>query len=87
MGKKFDLQQHYCRKLGHFLSFSYCRREQIDKPCRSIRSCWMDKFDIDQFLQDNFSESDIRHLSAQTAPKISSIIELIAAVQLKLDHS
>ncbi len=30
----------YCRKLGHYLGFSYCSREQGDQPCRQILQCW-----------------------------------------------
>ena len=30
----------YCRKLGHYLLFSYCCREQGQLPCRQLLDCW-----------------------------------------------
>jgi hypothetical protein len=85
MNTQFDHQKHYCRKLGHFITFGYCRKEEFDHPCKSIRSCWRDKFDIDRFLLDNFSDDDIRNLTEPSPSKMSCIVELIAAAQQGVD--
>ena len=87
MDTKYDQQQKYCRKLGHFLNFDYCRREELNYPCRAIRSCWMENFDIDQFLNDNFSKNDISYLFTPAPPKMSRIVELISAVQQKSENT
>ena len=81
MNKNVDQEQNYCRKLGHFLTFEYCRNEQLSLPCRSIRNCWRQIIDIDKYLSENYCEQDIAMIFEPSSPKISSIIDLIASVQ------
>jgi hypothetical protein len=35
-----------CRRLGHEITFAYCRRENFGKPCRLILDCWWERFDV-----------------------------------------
>jgi hypothetical protein len=77
MEQKFDTRQGYCRKLGHQLTFKYCREEHLGLPCLKIRDCWFSGIDIDQFLQQNYQPEEIDHLGNIQQPKIGTIIELI----------
>jgi hypothetical protein len=38
-----------CPRLGHELTFGYCRQESRGKPCRLILDCWWERFDAQQF--------------------------------------
>jgi hypothetical protein len=40
----FDDEDCYCRILGHYLSFSYCRSCQEGAPCFKILDCWFERF-------------------------------------------
>ncbi len=86
MEQEFDTRQGYCRKLGHHLSFKYCREEHNSLPCPKIRDCWYSGIDIDQFLQQNYQQGEIDHLQNVPQPKIGTIIELIRQAQNNTDQ-
>jgi hypothetical protein len=77
MKQDFDSGQGYCRKLGHYLTFHYCRQEHHSLPCPKIRDCWFSAFDIDQFLRENYKTEDISYLQNIPTAKVGTIIELI----------
>ncbi len=66
----------YCRKLGHWVDFGYCIRENNNLPCCSIVNCWTGRIDIYRYLEQNFSREELSYLSTHLKPKIVSIIEL-----------
>ncbi len=53
-----------CRRLGHEITFAYCRRENFGQPCRLILDCWWEQFDVRGFLQ--------AHLPAETLTRKSN---------------
>jgi hypothetical protein len=77
MIEKHDSEEIYCRKLGHRLLFSYCRVEKGTLPCSKIRDCWFERIDINGFLEENYSESDLESIFKPGSDKISSLLELI----------
>ena len=74
---KHDAEELYCRKLGHKLSFKYCRIEKGDLPCSSIRNCWFEKIDVDNFLSANYSKDDQEIVFKPSSPKVYSILDII----------
>ncbi len=79
--KEFDKKETYCRKLGHFIPFSYCRKEKAEKkglPCAKILDCWFEKMPIQDFVKQHYSKKDIKYIFETSKPKITSILELIA---------
>jgi len=72
-----DNERIYCRRLGHWLTFNYCRRESDGLPCRKIVDCWFEKLPIKEFLKENYKEEEISYVFESSKPKITSIIELI----------
>ena len=48
-----------CPRLGHEVSFGYCRQETRGKSCRLILNCWWEQFDVRSFLQANLPEADM----------------------------
>ena len=77
----FDKEELYCRKLGHHLTFDYCRKEHNGLPCPKIRDCWFEKMDIDDFLSKNYEAKDIAYLFEPPKPKITSLFEIIQKAQ------
>jgi hypothetical protein len=85
MNEQFDNKTGYCRTLGHYIPFQYCRTVNEGTPCRKIKDCWFDKVDIEKFISENFSESDRERIFASPPEKISSLIDLINKARDKAD--
>jgi hypothetical protein len=76
-----DSKKIYCRKMGHQLTFSYCRKPASAQPCRKIFDCWFKTFDVAQFMQEHFTEEQIKATLAPPKAKVNSLIELIQQAQ------
>jgi len=76
-----DTEQIYCRRLGHFLSFKYCRAEKQGLPCAKIIDCWQDKIPIQDFINENYSKEETAYLFEPPPPKITSLLEIIKRAQ------
>jgi hypothetical protein len=66
-----------CPMLGHEVAFSYCRQPGQETPCRKIFDCWWERFDVQTFVADNYSEEIRNAIIQPPKPKILSLIELI----------
>lgn len=74
---KYDNERIYCRRLGHWLTFNYCRQETDGFPCSKIMDCWFEKIQIKKFLKENYEEEKISYIFGYPKPKISSLVEII----------
>jgi hypothetical protein len=74
---QYDNERIYCRRLGHWLKFNYCRLENDGLPCHKIVDCWFDKLPIKEFLNEHYKEEEISHIFKPSKQKITSLIELI----------
>lgn len=81
MREKFDTVEEYCRKLGHHLSFGYCRAERDGLPCSKVLDCWFQRLPIHDYLQDNFAQDEIAYLNVPPPPKMLTIFQLIQRAQ------
>ncbi|NOX89598.1 MAG: hypothetical protein GXO77_11275 [Calditrichaeota bacterium] len=77
----FDNVELYCRKLGHLLTFDYCRTENSGQLCTKIRDCWFEKIPIDEYLSANYSAEEISRLFKSPKPKVVTLFELIQRAQ------
>ena len=59
MIERYDLEEGYCRKLGHHLAFSYCRRVNQGLPCVLARDCWYESFPVVEFLAGHYSDEEL----------------------------
>lgn len=67
-----------CPRLGHQISFSYCRAENRGLPCFKTLDCWCDHFPVEEYLKkDLTAEEWERAFSGPPKPKILSLVELI----------
>jgi len=78
---QFDEYEIYCRKLGHHLSFEYCRKENTSLPCAAIARCWSERLPIENYLQKHFNNEDIAYLSEEKQPKTVSIWQIMNSIK------
>jgi hypothetical protein len=71
-----------CCRLGHEVTFGYCRQETRGKPCRLILDCWWERFDVRAFLQANLPADTMTQVeSASTSPPPPKMLSLLETVQ------
>jgi len=79
--EEFDSEEIYCRKLGHHLGFSYCRRERGGLPCPRILECWARRLPVREFLKSNYSPEELAPIGRPAPGKASTLISLIEAAR------
>ena len=67
--------------LGHEVNFHYCREGIGKLPCRKIFDCWFEHFDIKSFMNQHYTEQQIRQILAPPQPKMVSLFEMIRQAQ------
>ncbi len=75
--EKYDKEEGYCRTLGHYVPFSYCRSMKDGIPCHRVLDCWFERFPVDEYLKAHYGEDEIARILQPPKQKISSLIELI----------
>lgn len=73
----YDKLEVYCRRLGHYVNFGYCRTCNNGLPCHKIMDCTFEKIPIQEFLAEKYTEEEIEAALAPPANKITSLIDLI----------
>jgi len=67
-----------CPKLGHQISFSYCRLEQCGLPCFKTLDCWYNYFPVDEFLKKELTADEWgKAFNISSRSKMVSLLELI----------
>lgn len=77
MIEKFDNFETRCRKLGHQVTFKYCRTVNNNIPCSKIMDCWYEIITIQDFINNNYSKKEIQKILNPPTPKLTTIIDLI----------
>jgi hypothetical protein len=76
-----------CRRLGHEVTFGYCRQETGGKPCRLILDCWWEQFDVRSFLQAHLPEADMAQVElASASPPPSKMLSLVEMIEQAKDR-
>jgi len=71
-----------CRRLGHSVTFHYCRTQEADSLCPRILDCWWEVFDVHAFLEENLPAERLRALAEHAPrPKVLSILEIVERVR------
>ncbi|MCL7489501.1 MAG: hypothetical protein M8357_15145 [Desulfobulbaceae bacterium] len=77
-----DSLQIRCSKLGHQISFSYCRRENFGLPCIRIITCWHSIFRVEEYLRQELTDEEWREaFEKPVKPKVLTLVELIEQAQ------
>jgi hypothetical protein len=67
-----------CPKLGHSISFSYCRSENMGIPCFKTLDCWFEHFPVERHLREILTEEEWDKAFMQAGKsKVLSILEQI----------
>ncbi len=77
-----------CKRLGHMVSFRYCRTQEAESICPQILNCWWERFDVASFLKANLTDVDYAKLATPNPPKpkIQSIMELIETAKKRVSE-
>jgi hypothetical protein len=83
MTESDDKRTVRCRRLGHEVSFHYCRTQEGHTVCPSILNCWWEIFDVRRALKKHLSPEQIENLTTRQPPKpkLASILELVEAAK------
>ena len=77
-----DSFQIRCPRLGQQIHFSYCRHENMGRPCFKTLDCWYIHFQVVEHLQLELSPSEWNDaFEKPTTPKMLSLAELIEKAQ------
>ena len=67
-----------CPRLGHTITFSYCRSENKGLPCFKTLDCWFQHFPVEAHLRERLnSEEWVKVFERQGPTKVQSLLELI----------
>jgi hypothetical protein len=67
-----------CPRLGHQITFSYCRSENHGLPCFKTLDCWHTHFEVAEFLRKELPPDTWQKVFASPPkPKLISLVELI----------
>ena len=73
-----DDYQIRCPRLGHAISFSYCRSENMGIPCFKTLDCWFEHFPVADYLHEALSRDEwARAFQGAGKNKVMSLLELI----------
>lgn len=67
-----------CPRLGHQISFSFCRYENRGLPCFKTLDCWHAYFPVEAHLRAELTPEDWeKSFNRPLKPKVTSLLELI----------
>ncbi|KPK65488.1 MAG: hypothetical protein AMK73_02865 [Planctomycetes bacterium SM23_32] len=67
-----------CRRLGHAVTFRYCRTQEGESVCPLILDCWWESFDVRGFLQAHLPPEQMEGIERpEPRPKVVSLLEMI----------
>ena len=72
-----DHRRRRCPRLGHEVSFAYCREPAQRLPCRKILDCWFETFDVDRFVRAVLTDEEVAQVLAPPKDRMLSILEII----------
>jgi hypothetical protein len=67
-----------CPRLGHQITFSYCRIETKGLPCFKTLDCWHEHFLVEDFLREELTSQEWKKaFEGPPKPKMLSLLDLI----------
>lgn len=85
MIEEYDSVEGYCKILGHFLTFEYCRSASEGLPCSKVQDCWFQHFPVQEFISKHYSDTEQKKFLQPPKPKIQSIAEILEQAQKRLN--
>jgi len=78
---RYDDEIIYCRRLGHDLTFAYCRQGSRGLPCAAILGCWRERLPVSEILTRQFSPEELEQAFHPPQDKLTSILDIVRQVQ------
>ena len=77
--KTLDQSERRCPRLGHAISFGYCRVSGDNRqPCFKVFDCWWEQFDVVSYFRQRLPVDTFNQLSLTSPPnKVASLVDLI----------
>lgn len=72
-----DERSRRCPRLGHEVSFHYCRTQEGDRLCPRILDCWWETFDVESFVRGHWADEEVARVLAPPKDKRVTLMELI----------
>lgn len=67
-----------CPRLGHQITFSYCRYENKGLPCFKVLDCWFSHFLVEDFLRKELEPDEWKRVfEGPPKAKMLTLVELI----------
>ncbi len=67
-----------CPRLGHQITFSYCRSENLGIPCVKTLDCWFQHFLVEEYLRGELRPEEWeKSFNRPSKQKMLSLLELI----------
>ncbi|MFO7956764.1 MAG: hypothetical protein R6X33_06650 [Candidatus Brocadiia bacterium] len=83
-----DERSRRCPRLGHEVSFHYCRTQEGDRLCPRILDCWWETFDVRAFLEEELGTEEVRRLEERERPdKRVSILQILQEAKRRVGES
>jgi len=76
MKDKYDPEEFYCPKLGHHLTFKYCRSENFGLPCSRIEKCCSAKIPVQEYLTSLYPKEVIQQIFQSRENKLTTILNI-----------
>ncbi|MFW6189080.1 MAG: hypothetical protein ACOC7T_01495 [Planctomycetota bacterium] len=76
---KHDEKTLRCRRLGHRVTFRYCRTQEGASLCPSIMDCWWEVFEVQDFLREHLPAEVFAEIAHR--PSRNRVGGLLAALQ------
>ncbi len=86
MSNRYDKEEGYCKILGHFLTFDYCRTSNKGLPCSKVLDCWFQQFPIQEFISEHYSKEEQEKIFEPPKAKILSLAEILEQAQERLKN-
>jgi hypothetical protein len=87
MRELYDAQEGYCRALGHYVRFAYCRAGTGTLPCARIADCWHERLPVEGFLRGHYSAQELERIFAPRPGKLESILTIVQQLTSSPDAS
>ncbi len=84
MKNQYDDQEGYCKMLGHFLSFAYCRGVNKGLPCSKVLDCWFQTFPVQDYIHSHYSVTEQEKIFTPPKTKFSTLTEILEQAQQRL---
>jgi len=83
-----DERTRRCPRLGHDVSFRYCRTMEGERLCPRLLDCWWETFDVRDFIAEHLGPEALEQFDDRPPPdKVGQILGLIRQARERADGS